>query len=395
MSVQIIAGQQALSALTSPPPKPEPKPASAIVAKVVEYVDRQIIVTKPFPDTIELITDVFNHHLVTPYEAGGSVKKVFLQIDQDMKEWVEGYKSGQTVFSPAPHVSGSPNKRKVTYRIGYDAQQPLKVATVTLSRRQGPDYGIWSIKLEFSASKAGAAGLAQLTSRIEDAVPFQMAALLGSFRISRIDPAIDLIGARPIDLICHVPKPGKRLVYVGNNGRAESLYLYEAKPPLKKPPASITYKTQGPLRLKIYERRDYFLQLALSPPYGPSPVTRAELEMRWKKQRPLLATLSDLPNLFAGRRIAYAAAALPGLSIGQQDDWVRFCLASMGGGSSAAQLHWKVAVGLRFRKAYAECHGDLVGETAWSGWKDGIQSTGLDHWVFLANSAQKTGHDAP
>ena len=397
MSVQVITGQQALSSLTSPPPKPNPKPSADLIAKTVEYADRKIEVTVPFPDTIELITDIFNHHFVVPYEAGGSVKKVFHQIDADLKEWVEGYKTGQTVFSPSPKISGSPTKRQVVYQIKYDSLQPLKVATVTLARRQGAEYGIWSVKVEFSASKAGPSGLAQLTSRIEDALPLSMASLLGDLRLSRIDPAIDLIGARPIDLICHVPKPGKRLIYVGNSGKAESLYLYEKKKPLKKPPASIAYNTRGPLRLKVYERRSYHLQLALIPPYGPSPVTRAEIEMRWKKakQRPSLAALADLPNLFVGRRVAYAAGAFPGLSLREHDDWVRYCLASMGGGSSAAQGSWKVAAGLKFLKAYVGCEGDLVNETAWEGWKDGIKHTGLDHWVSLAKSAQKTGHSTP
>ena len=152
-------------------------------------------------------------------------------------------------------------------------------------------------EVEFSPSKAGPAGLVKLIAALDHVLLlFDIDKVLADARVSRIDAAIDLIGANPIDLIAHIKKPGKRLVYVGAQGHPETFYLYERRKPLKNPPSSWSVKTTGPLRLKLYERRDYHRQLKLPPPYGPSPVTRAEVEMRWTKSRPLFSDLFSLKN---------------------------------------------------------------------------------------------------
>ena len=349
------------------------------------YEDRKIYVTVPFPDSIELITDVFNHHLLSPYAMGEGAKAIYGQIDDQLREWIQGYKTGEVVFFPSPRVTGG-TKAQAVYLIAYDPVQPLHRARLTLSRREGDNYPVWSVKLEFSASKAGTTGLVQLTAAIDDALPLNVNAVLGSFQVSRVDPAIDLIGAEPLDLIAHVPNPGKRLVYVGQHGRPESVYLYEAKKPIHAPPKSLTYNTRGPLRLKLYERREYFRQLMIAPPYGECPVTRAETEIRWKKksQRPYLADLASISNLLEGRRVAYAAAIAKMAGIANEEDWVQFCLAAMGGGVSKSQSKWTLGAGFKYRALYSSCKGDLLNEAMWSRWADGIANTGLDKWLAIA-----------
>lgn len=277
MAVKLSSGGELGSSLTSPPEHPYPKPPPELIAKTVSYGDRDIIVTVPFPDSIVLITDVFNQHLKQPYATGKGAKWTYKEIDDDLKQWVQGFKTGDSYFDPAPKVIGGP-KASAVFRIAYDENQPLNRARLSLSRVPGPDYGVWSARLEFSASKAGPSGLVKLMSRVDDALNLNFAALLATFRVSRIDPAIDLIGAEPLDVIAHVPNPGKRLVYIGDNGRPESMYLYEKKKPLEQPPQSMAYKTTGPLRLKLYERKAAFKQLLLTPPYGECPVTRIEYD---------------------------------------------------------------------------------------------------------------------
>lgn len=388
MAVKLISGGGSVPSITSPPPLPAPYPPDELIAKKVVYGDREILVTVPFPDTIVLVTDVMNHHLNQPYEAGaGSIAWIAKQIDADLKQYVSGYSTGETHFSPKPEVTGSGQRKKVVYRLDYDPDHPLHVAHLQLSRQETEGYGWWTIKLDFSVSKAGPVGLAKLTALLEDALQMNVKAILGSMRVQRINPAIDLIGAEPLDLIPHVPKPGKRMIYVGDHGRPESVYLYAKKAPLKQPPQTITKRTTGPLRLKLYERQSYFEQLKLDPPYGECPVTRAEVQSDWKqkKKQPWLANLATLPNRLLKRRIAYAAAVGPQTG-NASSAWVQFCLAAFGGGVRKTQAKTGPGQGLHFRKLYEDCSGDLADENAWTRWADGLAFTGLDQWVEIAKA---------
>lgn len=355
----------------------------------MSYGDRNILITVPFPDTVVLVTDVMNQHLSSPFEAGaGTELWIYGQIDEQLTEWVEGFKTGQSVFHPTPSVSLGA-RRKAVFKLSYDPGQPLFAAYLTLTRTPAyGEIGSWSVKLEFSASKAGPTGLAKLTSLMSDATFLNVDKLLGTMRVRRIDAAIDLIGAEPLDVIAHIKKPGKRLVYVGDHGRPESVYLYEKKPPLKQPPQKLAKRTVGPLRLKLYERQSYFEQLKLDPPYGPCPITRAETESEWdsKKQQPKLADLADLKNQFSGRSVSYAGGCLGQGSSNQRSAWVQFCLAAFGAGVIKSQAKSPLAQGLRFRKLYENAAGDLIADTAWSRWGDGLALTGLSDWVQRAKA---------
>lgn len=386
MAVKISHGTPVYS-LTSPPEQPKPKPPSTLLGEAMSYGDRTILVTVPFPDTIELTADVLNQHLTNPDATGDGAKKIYKLLDDDLQKFAKSLKDGETLMSPKPDVYLGA-KAKAVFDVAYDPDQPLNRARLTLARQPGVDYGSWSVRLEFSASKAQAAGLVKLIAAFEEALPLSFSKMLPDFRVSRVDPAIDLIGARPLDLIAHIENPGKRLVYVGKGGQPESLYLYEQKQPLKEPPASFTYNTRGPLRLKLYERRDYYRQLMLDPPYGDCPVTRVEVELRWKKkaQRPKLADLAGIKNAFDERRVAYAAKLAD--DIKAPKDWLSFCLAAFGGGVATAQHKWQLtSQGLGFRDTYQDCAGDLVNADRWAGWQDGIASTGLHTWIEAA------GHD--
>lgn len=379
MAVSISSGPKVHS-LTSPPEQPEPYPPIDLIAQSLEYGDRTILVTVPFPDTISIIAEIKNEHLESPYSTGGGAKKTYSAIDKDMKAFVENLKK-ETLADPKPKVTGGANPKAV-FNIAYSETEPLQRAHMSLMRKQGQDYGIWSARLEFSVSKATPSGLLQLTSAFENALPLLFEKMLPDFRVSRIDPAIDLIGIRPIDVIARIEKPGKRLVYVGDNGEPESLYLYQKKQPLKKPPASMAKRTTGPLRLKLYERRDYFRQLMLDPPYGDCPVTRVEAELVWDSKRPMLSSLPELSNPFAGKHVAYAAKLAA--SHTKPRDWLSFCLAAFGSGARTAQEKWPKGIGISFRNTYSSCPGDLVHPDCWHRWQDGLAHTGLGDWIMLA-----------
>ena len=380
MAVKLTSGGKPLSPLTSPPPKPIPAPDPKLVAKAVSYEDREIIVTVPFPDSIELVAGVTNDILDVPDMSGKSAKLMYKELDQDIQQSLF-----EIATSLPPFVSGGVNTTKTLaeFFIVYDAVQPLNRARLLLWRSQKDDFGSWSIRFEFSASKAGPLGLVKLTAALEAVLPFlDITKLVQAFRVARIDAAIDCIGATPLDLIAHIPKPGKRMVFVGAHGRPESVYFYELKKPLKMPPKKFSVSTRGPLRLTLYERRAYHLQRLIEPPYGPSPVTRAEVSLRWTKERPFLSALADINNLFAGRRVAYAAAVTPG----HRKEWRRFCLAALGSGASGSLFSWLPGPGVKFAKAYAECEGDLIDPSCWTRWEDGLLTTGLMNWIKVAEA---------
>jgi hypothetical protein len=380
LPVKLTSGGKMVYPLTSPPAKPDPLPIPELIAKTSDYADRSIAVSVPFPDSIELVTDVTNEMLMTPNMQGGSVKAIFGLIDEELKEHVEGLKNGQAFFSPAPKLTGFMGGRhKAIFQLNYQDEEPLHRAFLTLQRRIGPDYPIWSLRLEFSAWKAGPAGLVKLTSLMEEALPLTVSNVIAAFVVSRIDAAIDCIGAEPIDLIAHIPKGGKRLTYVGDNGRPETVYLFEKKKPLAKPPGKLGIKTTGPARLKLYERRAYLSQFHLLPTYGSCPVTRAEVQLRWTKGRPSLAKLLTLSNPYHGVRVAYAPP------VGDNTrSWRQFCLAAFGAGSSAAMSAFFPGSGIAAQKLYEACPGDLIDKTCWKRWNEGLTLTGLQSWIDLS-----------
>lgn len=381
MAVQLTSGQKQVSSLTSPPAKPDPAPKPELIAKTVEYADRSIVVTIPFPDSVELITDVTNAMMLAPDTQGGSAKAIYNEIDEQLRQHVEGFMTGSSFFLPAPKISGVfAKKHKAVFLLSYQDEEPLHRAFLTLQRRIGPDYPIWSIRLEFSVSKASPTGLVKLTALMDDALPLSIQQVIASFVVSRMDVAIDCIGAEPIDLIAHVKKQGKRLTYVGDNGRPETVYLYEKKPPLKGPPGKLGIKTTGPARLKLYERRAYLSQFSLPPTYGACPVTRAEVQMRWTKGRPPLGKLLTLKNPYQDVRVAYAPP------IGESSKrWRQYCLAAFGTGPSAAMMAFFPGNGINARKLYQACHGDLIEKDCWDRWGDGVALFGLKEWVDLSN----------
>lgn len=381
MGVKLTSGAPLLFPLTSPPPKAEPLPAKALIWKTVTYADRKIIVTKPFPDTIELVAEIVNDILEVPDGSGKPVIQSYAELDQDIKNGLIEIKMSLPDF-----MSGSVNgsHTKAEFYVSYDQPHPLNRAKVTIERKKYVEIPAWLIRLEFSASKAGPKGLVQLTSAIKAVLPFvNTEKLLQVFRIARLDAAVDLIGCAPLDVIAHVPKPGKRLVYVGTHGRPETVYFFEAKPLLKHVPKKISSTTtHGSHRLTLYERRDYHLQLLLDPPYGKCPVTRAEVTKRWTKDRPHLSDVPHLENFFKGRRIAYAS----GVPKRSSRAWQQFCYAVFGTGLEKAFWSWFPGPAPKFAKLYENCPGDLVDGSCWKLWHSGLQFTGLSGWIAAAKS---------
>lgn len=148
VAVKLTSGGKSLFPLTSPPSKPIPAPEPTLIAKVVSYEDREIIVTVPFSDSIELVAGVTNDILLVPDISGKSAKQLYTELDQEIQDLLV-----EVAQNLPPFISGKVNPNNPTqakFYISYDDVQPLSKARVTLSRKKGVDYASWHIRCEFS-----------------------------------------------------------------------------------------------------------------------------------------------------------------------------------------------------------------------------------------------------
>lgn len=381
MAVKLNLGLPGFSSLTSPPGSLKSEPDPSHFQTVKKYEDRTVYVSQPFPDSLELICPVLDTHTAQPDISGKSWKEIYKQLDQELMP----YLMNEVTMNDVDNVIVGKKKKtgdnpSVTFNIRFDPKDQTARAFFTLSRKFEDGMAAWTAKLELSAWKAGPAGLARIEKAIAEVFSFRLHKMLPDMRISRLDAAIDLIGVEPLDLIGHAPEEGKRMVWVGDHGRPESIYFFKQKAHRTAPPLNLGVSTKGPQRLTLYERSAMQRQLGFPPTYGDVPVTRAEVSKRWTKDRPHLKDLLSISNLFEGRRVAYAAGVQP-----KPRPWIAFCMAALGAGVVAPRWYWSLAGGAALAKAYADCEGDLVNEESWNEWVGGLTHTGLIDWVAKAN----------
>lgn len=376
MAVAITpSGAAAAFPLTSTPAKPEPQPEEALIAKVMSYADRTVWVTHPQPDTIVLKAPILNEVLEVPDQSGKTAKEIYAQLDEEISHHLT-WPAAEPVQKVKLIAHEKPN-RTALYRIPCG---PHHSAYLRLARTPGPDFGSWRVELEFSPANVGPAGLDAIEEGLEIVAGFlNFDRLLSACQVARLDVAIDCIGLRPLDLICHIPKPGKRNIYVGDDAGVETIYLHQRKAPATNPkPAG--WNTLGTLRATVYERRAQFLQLGWLPPFGPCPVTRIEVRKRWNNKRPWFSDLGGIENMFAGRRFAYAAE----VPVKPSNAWREFCLLVFAQGIERTTYEPLRGQHIGMAKRYENCVGDLVDESSWIGWGLGLEICGLAEWIARA-----------
>jgi hypothetical protein len=386
MPVKLHLPGAGLSSLTSPPgsPTPEPDETLFLPENVRKYPYRKVYVSLPFPDSLELQWPLLNEHTAQPDISGKPAKVIYAELDQELSGYlkevtmadVDGVSIGKQYKTP-PNLS-------TTFEINFTPGNPTDKAFYTVSRKVVDNLGVWSARLEFSARKAGPEGLARIEKAVNEVFSFRLHKMLPDMDVARLDVAVDMIGVEPLDLIGHVPKEGKRQVWIGDHGRPETVYFFEKKKPFQTPPKKVKVRTHGPQRLTLYERSAYEKQRGQPPSYGPAPVTRAEVSTRWTKKRPPLKSLATCPNRFAGRRVAYAAT----INL-KPRPWLAFCMAAFGAGLEAPRRFWWKEGGAKLLADYRDCEGDLVNEDTWVGWQGGLKYTGLEAWIATAGAGGK------
>lgn len=94
MAVKLIApGEKLTFPLTSPPKLPDPVPDAGIAAKIIQYADRKVIVTYPFPDKISLVCDIMPQHLMNA-PLTNKLTEQLKHVDNELSEWIDVTSAG-------------------------------------------------------------------------------------------------------------------------------------------------------------------------------------------------------------------------------------------------------------------------------------------------------------
>ena len=366
--------------LTSPPKPPEPEPPSEWIAHILDLSDRKIWITWPFPDRIELVTDLTPELSISPDQSGKSAKVALGEFDHDLQDYLAHMPMTLgTVSLPDLYPPTAPSKAVFSIYLNDEHSGPKARVEFTRRKAKEQNFHVWRLKLSFNPFKMGQSGMHAVSAALEDTVApmLDLQKLKQAFHVTRLDIAIDCIGARPIDLIYSIPKAGKRMVFFSDEGLPESAYFFQHKPMPAEPPKSSNYKTVGPHRLTAYERSAMQRQFGRETTYGDCPVTRLEIVRKWKSQNPTLATLNEFKNPLKDYRVGYAAAD----DYVTSQRWRDFCYRSFVTGPVPPDGLILTDGDIPLQTRYKKFFGTVLKPDDWTGWPKGTSLTGLDEWA--------------
>ena len=372
------------SSIITPPTTPDPTPDKTTYPDVIQATDRLIWRSLPLIDKLVLKGVLLPEHYLTP-QGVGKAAAVYASMDEALLKYLEKpWLAGDGKHKPLK-MSGK-KRRSVLFEIKTGPRNTT--ATLRLYRDTTGEYPTWKYVFELNPRKLGPEGLAGYLLGVATILPDVMPErLLADARIRHIDVAVDLVGVMPGDLVAKVPKRGKTQTIRANDGTIETIYLFEKKWPPKVPPASSTYQTHGPTRLRLYDRKALKEDTAKSPPFGQTPITRVEVPKAWGDTlAPVLADLPHLPNILAKVQVQFIGN-LPEIS---ERSFNQFVAAWQGvGETAAAKLGWKDQG--KFVAALYAMPSPIVEASVWQGWGAGIALLGLDKWVKLALDPEGPG----
>jgi len=377
MSVQLTSHKVAKSfPLTSPPPEPKNALDPNWIASEKHYGDRKLWITYPFPDKLNLVADLTDEMTLVPDVSGKSAKQIYYQFDHEISSHLKQYPKIPDDHISLVQLKGKHKPYGAVFQLGPES---ARLARLELSRRNGQDYPVWKLALTLNPCKVGAQQMLAIPELFENALwMFDFYKFLEATHITRVDCAIDIIGARPIDLICRIENPGKRMAFLDGKYGPESFYWFQKKEHPSAPPKSSNYKSQGPTRLLVYERRARAIQHGFQPPHGKTPVTRVEIKHMWKGAWHPFSSLPNLKNLISGREVAYASQ--PHLISSPR--WRELCERSWSMGADNLSIHSPLAKNLQLINEYHNIEPDLITSKNWIGWAKGLELTGITDWLY-------------
>lgn len=368
-----IAEKQLPPLISSPAPIPIPDP-SLFTSKVMPD-GRQIWVSAPLPDRLSIVIPLSGF----VYEKGIDPKlsvPEFLAgfVDHLLNpKWPVGL-AGKAKFAFANDPDKDPEWRAASLTFGN------RDASIHFSRYKHQKLGL-SLRLEMNPRKVGPTGFEQLANLLSGW--FNLQSIAEAARVTRLDIALDIVGAHITEVIAFQKAQGKRVHYVGSDGLLETVYVNRKLPAFKQKydeygpikPKKRKYPAGKPL-LKLYDRVRERASMGADAPFGDAPVTRVEIvKDRFVKTK--LQDLLTLPDPFAGTKVGYVV----GQSNKMPAVWRRY--ASMSAlyppEIAASALDVPSHVAKAYAKALRVPQPNLVApESNWSSWAKGLQATGLE-----------------
>jgi hypothetical protein len=245
------------------------------------------------------------------------------------------------------------------------------------------------LRIELNPRKLRPEGFQQLSKVLDwKGGPFQLAALLDHAKLTRLDIAVDVVGAAVSEILINHKDQGKRSMYIGSDGLLETLFVHRRMLPQKQ-----KYDSSGSLKklkhrsrpygavlVKAYDRVRERKSLNMDGPFGECPVTRIEMVLaRFTKWAPL-KKLSLMDDRFEKIRAGMADSQTP-----------------------FPNTHWRNYVSLRrslthqqacdtmglqkksadkFLVAYDVLNPNIIAKDSnWSGWAAGLKYVGLSDFV--------------
>lgn len=333
----------------------------------LQYGEREIATTIPFPDKIRVTGGVLMEDQIVPDLAQKTIKDAYTEFDFELLAFLATY--------PLSGFDGVKIDKLSKYHVSVlvsDVDGHL--AWAELKRRRGPDYGIWSITIEFCPSKVGALRMGSMIAKLEDAFcMFDFVKLTSRLPVSRCDCAIDVYGATPTDLVFPLRGVGKTAIW-DRQGDVETVILFGEKAFPNSPPTHGSYRAHGPMIARIYDRSAYAKWHGLPAPAAGIPVTRFEVQRKWKSHRPSIGELSLVKNMITGTGAGFAWPD----HLRSNKRWRRIHEARWPIGRRWAETQAPIQPSILLNQLFDDFPPDLVDQDAWVDWPRGLSLTGLN-----------------
>ncbi len=236
------------------------------------------------------------------------------------------------------------------------------------------------LRLEFNPRTLGISGFNELAHLLGDVINRQ--ALVTHGKVTKLDLAIDVVGMHVSEVILHAKNQGKRVLYVGSDGRLETVYIQrKRKQPTAKTDASgsplpVSPRTTNPI-LRAYDVARKERDHGLPTTFGNAEVTRIEVVALQKKL--YLAHLNTMKNPFDAIRAGFVGSQkLPSVGLS----------AYLATRRTSARREARAFLGLHHQKdskddAEMVSVPDLLSKETWEGFPTGMELSGLQSFITI------------
>ena len=364
--------------LSNKPPKDPPD--AGICRHELTFSDGKVIYRSfPRPDRIAIQGYLLDDHFKGSLGGSSEFDRAWAMVQSLADAVGNGEGAGKHTN---PHFS-----KLAELKMPLGPREAIVHLTITKEQKKGEPLA-FLLRLEFNPRKLQQAGVGQLIW-VFDMVspPFDFGRFLADAKVTRFDVAVDFVGISPADLMGTAKNEGKRVEYFGADGVLEGFTLFRKRKQPSTPKKTIT-NPLGRVALKVYDRNRERAAHAKPPPIDGCQVTRAEVVRTGLKQPfGLTDMLTDLS--FKDVELSYAAGCAPYLNPARWQMYLA-CRRSLGHAAAAKLLALNAKESARVTAAFSKHEGNLLQGVDLSDWQLGIQETGLDELVKLAQEAAIT-----